>query len=281
MRKTPTQGAAGQARARLRGGLAPRLPGRRHRLVPALLLAMFCTGGCVSQPSDSAMMDSLAEMEIRIRLLQSELTDLRRTMADNASRPPESEPPEAVRELLESRLETLQARVDALPQEFAAACPPRPASEVPNQCKPQIQRVVVSGDKLVVGQVERVWLEPPGAFLQARIDAAAEYSFIAAEEPVEFERDGNKWIRFGVTVDEQSTTVERPLKRVVRARNERRPVVDLRVQIGDVRQSVEFALADPGGQTQPLVLGRNFLTDVALLDVGRQNVQPPFPAPQR
>lgn len=235
----------------------------------------------MSRPADPAVMDSLAEMEIRVRLLQSELTELRRAMADTESRAREAEPPGAVQEMLETRLDTLQARIDALPEAFAAVCPARSQPAVNPQCEPKIQRVVVSGDKLVVGEVERVWVEPPGAFLEARIDAGAELSFIAAEEPMEFERDGNKWIRFGVTVDEQTVSVERPLKRFARARNERRPIVDLRVQLGDARENVEFALIDLSGQEQRVVLGRNFLTDVALLDVGRQHVQPRFPAPKR
>jgi hypothetical protein len=50
--------------------------------------------------------------------------------------------------------------------------------------------------------------------------------------------------------------------------------VELRVQIGDVRETVEFVLTSPSGQDQSLVLGRNFLTDVALVDVAKKHVQP-------
>jgi hypothetical protein len=100
-----------------------------------------------------------------------------------------------------------------------------------------------------------------------------------AEDLVEFERDGNKWVRFGVSVEEETVTVERPLKRFVRARNDRRPIVDLRVQLGDVRETVEFVLADLSDQDHPVALGRNFLTDVALVDVGREHVQPAFQPP--
>lgn len=279
MSQAPTLGAPGRVFARAHGGRARRR--RAHKALPALLLTAVGIGGCASRPADPALMDSLAEMEIRVRLLQSELTELRRAMAESQSQATETDQPDATQELLESRFDALQARIDALPEVLAAACPARQEPAMNAQCEPQIQRVVVSGDKLVVGLVERVWVDPPGAFLQARIDAGAEYSFIAAEEPMEFERDGNKWIRFGVTVDEQTVSVERPLKRFTRVRNERRPIVDLRVQLGDARENVEFVLTDLSGQEQRVVLGRNFLTDVALLDVGRQHVQPRFPAPNR
>lgn len=223
------------------------------------------------------MMDSLAEMEIRIRLLQSELTDVRRALAESdiqRGRHVETE------NALQVRLEDLRESVAALPDALKELCPaPQAPAVVAARCDPEVQRVMVSGDKLVVGEVEQVWLDPPASFMTARIDASAEHSFLHAEEVVEFERDGNKWIRFGVTVEEETVSVERPLKRFVRARNERRAIVDLRVQVGDVRETVEFALGDLSGQDQPVVLGRNFLTDVALLDIGRRNVQPAFQAP--
>ena len=221
-------------------------------------------------------MDSLAEMEIRIRLLQSELTDVRRAIAE---RDVEQQRGPGTDDLLQTRLDELQQHIDALPETLAGLCPAPSQASVNPQCEPEVQRVVVSGDKLVVGEVERVWVEPPGAFLVARIDAAAEHSFVQAQEVVEFERDGSKWVRFGITVQEETMSVERPLKRFVRARNDRRPLVDLRVQLGDVRESVEFALADLSGEDQPVVLGRNFLTDLALLDVGSKNLQPAFKAP--
>lgn len=254
-------------RARRRDGVWTRRSGG------VLALAVLC--GCAARGPDQAVMDSLAEMEIRIRLLQSELSDVRRAITEQEAA---HEQP-GTREALDSRLDELQRHLDALPAELAAVCPAAGRPGVNTQCEPQVQRVVVSDDKLVVGEVERVWVEPPAAFMAARIDASAEYSFIDADEVVEFERDGNEWIRFGVTVEEETVSVERPLKRFVRARSERRPLVDLRVQLGDVRENVEFALADLSGQDQPVVLGRNFLTDVALLDVARKHVQPDFPAP--
>lgn len=237
------------------------------------LLALATVAGCSFQGRNQAVMDSLAEMEIRIRLLQSEVTDVRQAIA---ARETAREARGSTDVTLQAQLDDMQRRLASLPEQLAELCPEPPQyGAMSAQCEgdPEIQRVVVSGDKLVVGEVERVWLEPPSAFMEARIDAAAERSLLRAQEVVEFERDGNKWIRFEITAADEAVSIERPLQRTVRVGEQRRPVVTLRVQLGDVRESVEFALTDLSGEDQPMVLGRNFLTDVALLDVARKFVQ--------
>lgn len=223
------------------------------------------------------MLDSLAGMEIRLRLMQSELADVHKTIdrdhAGNAERNGDAL-------AIDTRLDNLQHRLDVLPGQIASLCPEPPtAATVNTQCEREVQRVVVSGDKLVVGQLERVWVDPPSALLVARIDAAADHSLINARDVVEFERDGNKWVRFEIPSGEETLSVERPLKRLARVNDEKRPMVALRVQLGDVRETVEFALMDLSDQKQSLVLGRNFLTDVALVDVARKYVQPASRAP--
>jgi hypothetical protein len=52
-------------------------------------------------------------------------------------------------------------------------------------------------------------------------------------------------------------------------------VVALRIALGDVQDTFEFTLADRSHLENEILLGRNFLKDVALVDVGRQFVQPP------
>jgi hypothetical protein len=56
----------------------------------------------------------------------------------------------------------------------------------------------------------------------------------------------------------------------------RRPVISMRLRLGDVQDTFEFTLADRSHLNYQILLGRNFLTDVALVDVGRQFVQPPY-----
>jgi len=226
------------------------------------------------------MAADLAEMQIRIRLLQTELALLRSSLSERSEERVRRDDRERG---LRDSLSALAARIEALPEQLSGLCPEPPvAATVNTQCEPgpDAQRVVVSGDKLVLGAVERVWIDPPGAFLDAKIDAGSETSALdVGGDVVEFERDGNRWVRFELALGEDIATLERPLKRVVRlpGASGRRPAVDIRVQIGNVREQVEVTLSDRKAP-QALVLGRNFLTDVALVDVARQHVQPAFQA---
>ncbi len=242
-----------------------------------VLAALALLGGCAAQRTNQAMLDTLAEMQIRLRLLQTELSDVHQAMADGDSLQAQRG---AEAQALESRLDDLQQRLGDLPAQMKVLCPAPPAAAtVTTQCEtPHVQRVVVSGDKLVVGEVERVWVEPLAEFFEARIDPGASHSLLNVHDVVEFERDGNKWLRFGLQTAKETSSVERPLKRVARVRDDKRPMVELRVQLGDVRETVEFALMTQPDQQYPLVLGRNFLTDVALVDVARKHVQPAFKA---
>lgn len=256
---------------------------RAHRWLCAAALA--AAAGCTTLPqSDPEPPDGMADLEMRLRLVQTELAMLRGTLAE---RDAERERSLEASRALEESLATLRAGLDELPGRLESLCPEPPAAATVNaQCEPgpDAQRVVVSGDKLVLGQVERVWLAPPEAFLEARIDPGSDSSALDVAEVVEFERDGSKWVRFDVVLEDQTATIERALKRYVRLPGVsgaagRRPAVDLRVQIGDVREQVEVVLTELDGD-EPLRLGRNFLTDVALVDVARHHVQPAFRAPE-
>jgi hypothetical protein len=46
------------------------------------------------------------------------------------------------------------------------------------------------------------------------------------------------------------------------------------IQIGDLKEKTEFTLADRTHLTYPLLLGRSFFKDVAVVDVSRKFVQP-------
>lgn len=179
---------------------------------------------------------------------------------------------------LNARLDALTAELEALPKALSAPCPvPQPA-----ECEaPPPVAVVNANDKLVVGFLEQVYIEPPGQLTVARIDTGAESSSIHAEDIVEFERDGEDWVRFTLTLEGVTSEIERQVERYVRVYQQadpdgtRRAVVRLRVRMGNFEDSFEFTLADRSHLNNDLLLGRNFLTDVALVDVGREFVQPP------
>lgn len=170
---------------------------------------------------------------------------------------------------LNKQLQTLTA---ASPAFANSTCPPSaPASYY--------------DDKIVVGSTEWIYLTPPGHHYQARIDSGATTSSLSAQEITRFERNGKRWVRFKLQHDDEADPIEieAPLVRNVRIRQasadalDRRPVVSLTVNLGtNLQQDAEFTLTDRSQMTYPILLGREFLRDITLIDVGRNNVQPKF-----
>ncbi|MBR9828129.1 MAG: ATP-dependent zinc protease [Oceanospirillales bacterium] len=134
--------------------------------------------------------------------------------------------------------------------------------------------------KLVVGEVEKLYLAVPGLIYDARIDSGATTSSLHATNIKRFERDGENWVRFDIKhpVSGEAIPLEREISRnakIVQANSddpERRAVVELPFMIGDHRQSAEFTLSDRSHLTYPVLIGRNVLRDVMLIDVGREYV---------
>lgn len=144
-------------------------------------------------------------------------------------------------------------------------------------------------DKLVLGEKEWIWLDIAQRNYRARVDTGATTSSINATEIQEFERDGKTWVRF--TLADQETpddtqTVETPVKRWVRIRQSsvkgttRRPVIELRIQLGPLQDKTQFTLTDRSHMDYPVLLGRSFFKDIALVDVGRDYIYPKKDIPE-
>lgn len=162
---------------------------------------------------------------------------------------------------------------------LAAATP----SFVSSSCTPVAATVQYDG-RAIVGALEWVYFPIASHHYQARIDSGATTSSIHANNIVRFERDGKKWVKFELREDDDSEPIEieTPLTRMVLIRQasaggtERRPVVTLTVNLGGLQQNSEFTLTNRSKMTYPVLLGRNFLQDVTLIDVGRDMIQPKF-----
>ncbi len=186
-------------------------------------------------------------------------------------------------QLQSTEVSQLQDSVAELPRALTNLCP-NPTIATATCDSEGLRRVIISGNKMVVGELERVWLDPPGLSLNARVDTGAFSNSLNAEGLVEFERDGDDWVRFFISGsdDEHNYPIERRVLRWVRVFQQadklgsRRPIVTMRLLLGDVSENFEFTLADRSHLEYQVLLGRNFLTDIALVDVGRQFVQPPY-----
>lgn len=168
-------------------------------------------------------------------------------------------------------------------------CPPIPKQPVckvdaGNSDKDRADRL---NGKLVVGELERFYLVGPGYVYTARIDSGAKTSSLDARNITKFERDGRNWVRFDVPVPNSNgefTTLEREVSRRVRILQsngddpDRRVVVELQFMIGNHKQQAEFTLTDREHLTNTVLIGRNVLRDVMLVDVGKEFATelPPF-----
>ena len=169
----------------------------------------------------------------------------------------------------------------ATPVPAVTAPPPPPVAVV--SCKPVPTKKLNHDNKVVVGATEWIYLNPPGLHMTARIDTGAATSSISASNIVRFERDGKKWVSFDLDPQDDGHIVhmEAPLERNVRIRQasyediDRRPVVELDLMLGEnLRQRTEFTLADRSRMSYPVLLGRAFLRDLVLVDVGAEYLHP-------
>ncbi len=253
-------------------------PDNRPKLVRlcAILLAGIALGGCLQtefDPDQTTLDDVSAQIDgLSTQLSRSEAALTAIQSSDLTGRA-----------ALDARLADLDEQIRTLPDSLQLSCP---EPEAVAQCE-EVARVIVSADKMLVGELEYVYIEPPGVTVVARIDTGATSSSLHAENLVPFERDGEDWVRFDMMINEKdSVTVEERILRHVRVVQQadpsgsRRPVVEMRVRIGEIQDTFEFTLADRSHLENELILGRNFLADVTLVDVGKQFIQPRYSPPE-
>lgn len=130
--------------------------------------------------------------------------------------------------------------------------------------------------RFIAGWVEKVTLLPSGDLLKAKLDTGAKTSSINAHHIERFKKDGESWVRFELeyeTVDGETRRqrMERPLVRRVRIKehdgdHDSRVVVMLDFCINAQRHSAQFSLVDRSRFVYPMLLGRRFLKEVALID---------------
>lgn len=131
-------------------------------------------------------------------------------------------------------------------------------------------------EKMVVGRNEWVWVDLLNQVLKARIDTGVLISSISARNIQPFERNGEKWVSFSLAGDESDKVYETPLVRHVKVKSapdkDRLAVISLTVQLGDLIEETEFTLTDKDSAVYPVLLGRAFLRDIAMVDVSRKFV---------
>jgi len=153
--------------------------------------------------------------------------------------------------------------------------PPPPPPPPPAPVRPEGPKTPL----VVLGEIENVQIEPPGITYRARLDTGRALSTLHALDVREFERDGKTWIRFQLVGGKDGTTIEvtRPLVRTISGHDPsagKHYVVSLKATIAEVTQFADFVLIDRGQSSYPALIGRNFLRDQAVVDVGRRFSKP-------
>ncbi|OEY67007.1 ATP-dependent zinc protease [Marinobacter sp. X15-166B] len=242
----------------------------------ALLATTVLFAGCASDQYFMVPKNDLNELHAQLHGQTAELSSLLVTATarhDSLSRQHQAQ--------TEALLLNLSRQVDNF------SCPPAPAPLACPQPSPMSQADRAAADrlkgKIIVGEREKILLADTGVVYTARIDSGAETSSLDARNITRFERDGKNWVRFDVPTPSTNkdeaptfTTLEREIVRNVRIIQsntdsyERRAVVELQFAIGNYQQKAEFTLSDREHLTFTVLIGRNILRDVALVDVGKE-----------
>ncbi|RTZ17296.1 ATP-dependent zinc protease [Vibrio aquaticus] len=167
--------------------------------------------------------------------------------------------------------------------------PQEPKEEVTPEVKPdpkpqepvvEIKPKKTSDGKLLLGEEEWVYVPGLEESFKARVDTGATTSSISAVDVVAFERDGKDWVKFKIEHDDvKSKEIALPVKRWAKIRQsssdgtQKRAVVEAWIQVGDLKEKTDFTLTDRTHLSFPLLLGRSFFKDVAVVDVSRKFVQ--------
>ena len=206
----------------------------------------------------NALEEALAIREAEISAREKELVDLYAELVKEK------------KALAASRANQIASKKnDAANQKIQQTVPTRKSNQDPNN------------NRAIVGEIENVFLDPPGMEFSARIDTGAQTSSLNAVDMVEFERDGKPFVKFHVIHPETDEKIEltRRVRGTVRikdhkSKSRRRPIVSLRVRLASIDERISFTLVDRSNFSQQVLLGRNFLRDLAVVDVSKKYSAP-------
>lgn len=140
-------------------------------------------------------------------------------------------------------------------------------------------------EPVVYGWVEKSTLEPWGVEVKAKLDSGALTSSLDARDIETFDKNGEEWVRFRLELTDEASgepfeeSLELPLYRDIRVRGaggrDERPVVLMKICMGDTIHEEQFSLRDREEMHYPLLLGRRTIGHLGLLDVTRTFLNSP------
>ncbi len=150
--------------------------------------------------------------------------------------------------------------------------------------KPATTTKIKSGseDLIIIGETEHITIKPDNIRLKARIDTGATTSSIHATQIKPYERDGKKWVRFNLTrTNGETVEIKKPVLRTIEvkrhgAEQQSRPVISLPIVMGKINETTQFSLTDRSQFKFPVLIGRSFLKNTAIVDVNRSYALSPL-----
>jgi hypothetical protein len=231
------------------------------RICPLAVFLLIC--GCTHQPVDHHGEDlkqiqlAMANQETQGRRVEERQDQILTQVQQIQS------------QLLEQQ-KLIEAKPQVIEKVTQANCPPPPAAEK----KLAKVKEQPNTDKQIVGLRERVLLTGVNLVMPAKVSPQLAHSILDARNIQMFERNSDEWVRFTLYNPENKEphVLERKLIgfqniQGTNKNTERRPIVEVRFTIGKLTQKGQFVLADRSSSEFPVVLGRNLLRDVMLVDV--------------
>ncbi|WP_096085420.1 RimK/LysX family protein [Agaribacterium haliotis] len=164
---------------------------------------------------------------------------------------------------LAEALVSLNQSVKALQQ----VAEPKPSPEQVQSPSAAPEPAGVELQKPIFGRVEWLWLKPAASYFSAQLDTALEMSLIYADDITHFERDGEPWLRFFLLNKQLESPVLGSEKVRYLGASAKGAVVSLPIELASIDESIKFMVLARKRDNPHVVLGRNFLTDMALVDV--------------
>ena len=136
-------------------------------------------------------------------------------------------------------------------------------------------RVSAPKQKIVMGWLESIFIKPWNRRLTAKLDTGAKTSSLHADKIEHFTKNGEDWVRFRLEDIEDRAQppilVEKALVRTAYIKSHdnqssKRDVVMMTICKNGKDYEAEFNLVDRSNFNYPVLLGRSFLKDVALVD---------------
>jgi hypothetical protein len=241
------------------------------RFYPTVFAVVLICGGCAHQPKvdhaeDLKQLQAMAgEQEAQGKRVEQRQDEILAQL-------------QQLQTLLTEQKELLATKPQVIEKVTRIACPPV-AAQINQNIKPVKEQP--NTDKLIVGLRENILLTGVNLVMSAKVSPQLNYSILDARNIQMFERNSEEWVRFTLYNPENNEphVLERKLQgfqniQGVNKTQERRPVVEVRFAVGKLKQKGQFVLADRSHSDFRMLLGRNLLRDVMLVDVSGENLIP-------